>query len=80
MTLHVNGNPLSLDAARRTQLDAYLAAWLELELPSDTLVHGWNEISLSLDTRPAGLGAPIVWEGVEIDIEHPTPRASFGMP
>ena len=72
--------PLSLDSAKRTQLDAYLAAWLELELPSDTLVHGWNEISLSLDARPAGLGAPIVWEGVEIDIEHPTPRASFGMP
>ena len=80
LTLQVNGNPLSLDSAKRTQLDAYLAAWLEIELPSDTLVHGWNEISLSLDARPAMLGAPIVWESAEIDIEHPTPRASFGMP
>ena len=80
MTLHVNGKPLSLDTARRTQLDAYLAAWLELGVPSDTLVHGWNEISLSLDTRPAGLGAPVVWEGVELVIEHPNPQASFGMP
>ncbi|MCY4527671.1 MAG: hypothetical protein OXD46_01400, partial [Chloroflexi bacterium] len=80
LTLHINGNPLSLDSAKRTQLDAYLAAWLEIELPSDTLIHGWNEITLSLDARPAGLGAPIVWEGCEIVIEYPTPSESFGMP
>lgn len=80
LTLHVNGKSLSLDSARRTQLDAYLAAWLELGVPSDTLVHGWNEISLSLDARPTGLGAPVVWEGCEIVIEHPNPQASFGMP
>ena len=80
MTLHVNGKPLSLDSARRTQLDAYLAAWLELGVPRDTLIHGWNEISLSLDARPSGLGAPVVWEGCEIVIEHPNPQASFGMP
>ena len=80
LTLHVNGNLLSLGSAKRTQLDAYLAAWLEIELPADTLAHGWNEISLSLDARPAMLGAPIVWEGVELDIEYPTPGASFGMP
>ena len=80
LSMRVNGQPLSLDAAKRTELDAYLAAWLEIALPPDTLAHGWNEISLALDTRPAGLGAPIVWESAEIAIEHPTPRASFGMP
>ncbi len=80
LSLEVNGSSLSLDNARRTELDAYLAAWLEIDLSPGVLVRGWNDIALSLDARPPGLGAPIVWEGAEIVIEHSTPQASFGMP
>ena len=80
LTVKVNGKELPPASVRRTEMDAYLSAWLEASVPRDMLVHGWNDISLALNARPPELAGPIVWESAEIVVEHPTPSASFGMP
>ena len=80
LTVKVNGNELPPASVRRTEMDAYLSAWLEASVPRGTLVHGWNDISLALNARQPELAGPIVWESAEIVVEHPTPGASFGMP
>lgn len=80
LTVKVNGKELPPASVRRTEMDAYLSAWLEASVPRGTLVHGWNDISLALNARPPELAGPIVWEGTEIVVEHPSPGASFGMP
>ncbi len=80
LTVRINGMELPLDAAIRNELDAYLAAWLEIPVPNGVVKRGWNEISLALDSRPPNLGVPIVWERAELLIDHPTPSDSFEMP
>ena len=80
LTVKVNDKELPSASVRRTDMDAYLSAWLEVPVPRGALVRGWNELSLALNSRPPELGGPIVWESAEIVVEHPTPDASFGMP
>ena len=80
LTVSVNDKSLPLDSATRNELDAYLAAWLEVPVPDGVLAHGWNDISLTLDSRPSTLDLPIYWESAELLIEHPTPLASSEIP
>jgi hypothetical protein len=80
VTVSVNGVAISLESAVRNELDAYVAAWLEIPVPDGVLVHGWNEVSLALNARPATLDLPIAWESAELVILHPTPLASSPIP
>ena len=80
MTVSVNGTTISLEDAVRRDLDCYYGIDLEALLTKSMVRQGKNEITISLNARPASLGAPIVWERAEFRVAQPTPQASSPIP
>jgi len=80
MTVSVNGTTISLEDAVRRDLDCYYGIDLEALLTKSMVRQGKNEITISLNARPASLGAPIVWERAEFRVAHPAPQASSPIP
>ena len=77
MTILINGTELDQEHRKYTPF-GYTYSTLEFILPEGTLVHGRNEVSVRVDSRPMNLDRTVVLSALEIDIDYPkteTPTA-----
>ena len=69
MTVSLNGTTLDHDSRKYTPF-GYTYSTTEFDLPKGMLIRGRNEITVSVDSRPAKLGRTVVLSALEIDIDY----------
>ena len=80
IAVSLNGTELPPETCARADMDGYYGAWLNFPIVPETLRRGPNHIEVALQSRPANLTAPVVWESAEMVIDYPAPQASAPLP
>ena len=78
MAILINGTELDQEHRKYTPY-GYTYSTLEFILPKGTLVHGRNEVSVRVDSRPMNLDRTVVLSALEIDIDYPKTETPTSM-